>query len=141
MISHGIVDEGDSIIILPVRAWRGMGSPNLMSTDNQLLSFDRRNSQNLGILTQTPVTLGEKTILVDFMVIEDPLDFNMLPGSDYMYSMKVVVSMLFRVMYFPHNKSMVTVDQLEFFHVGDIYPPRTLNLVNLALLNHYPKFY
>ena len=25
--------------------------------------------------------------------------------------------------------------------VGDIYPPCTLNLVNLALLSHYPKFY
>ena len=25
--------------------------------------------------------------------------------------------------------------------VGDIYPPCTLNLVNLALLNHYHKFY
>ena len=25
--------------------------------------------------------------------------------------------------------------------VGDIYPPCTFNLVNLALLNHYPKFY
>ena len=25
--------------------------------------------------------------------------------------------------------------------VGDICPPCTLNLVNLALLNHYPKFY
>ena len=25
--------------------------------------------------------------------------------------------------------------------VGDIYPPCKLNLVNLTLLNHYPKFY
>ena len=25
--------------------------------------------------------------------------------------------------------------------VGDIYPPCALNLVNLTLLNHYPKFY
>ena len=25
--------------------------------------------------------------------------------------------------------------------VGDIYPPCTFNLVNLALLNNYPKFY
>ena len=25
--------------------------------------------------------------------------------------------------------------------VGDIYPPCTLNLFNLTLLNHYPKFY
>ena len=25
--------------------------------------------------------------------------------------------------------------------VGDIYPPCTLNLANLALLNHYPEFH
>ena len=25
--------------------------------------------------------------------------------------------------------------------VGDIYPPCTLNLVNLTVLNHYPKLY
>ena len=54
-----------------------------MSTASQLLAFDRRNCVALGILAQTHVTLGGKTILVDFMVIEDPLDFNMLLGCDY----------------------------------------------------------
>ena len=29
----------------------------------------------------------------------------------------------------------------EVEDVGDIYPTCTLNLVNLYLLNHYPKFY
>ena len=48
------------------------------------------------------------------MVIEDPLDFNMLLGWDYVYATKVVVSTFFRAMYFPHNESIVTVDQLEF---------------------------
>ena len=69
----------------------------------------------MGILTQVPVTLSEKTILVDFMVIEDPLDFNMILGRDYIYAMQVVVSMFFHViMYFPHNKIIVIVIQLCF---------------------------
>ena len=71
-----------------------------MSTASQLLEFNRRTFIALGILTQTHVTLGGKTILVDFMVIEDPLDFNILLGCDYYYSRKDVVSILFHVMYF-----------------------------------------
>ena len=87
MISHCIVNEGASISILYSRAWRGMGSLDLVSTTSQLLAFDRRTSTTLGIISQTPVTLGGKTVLVDFMVIEDPLDFNMLLRSYYVYSM------------------------------------------------------
>ena len=69
----------------------------------------------MGIFAQTPVTLGGKTVLVDFMVIEDSLDFNMLLGGDYAYSMQVVVSTFFHVMYFNHGKEIVTIDQLDFF--------------------------
>src|SRR5713226_2576788 len=98
MIACCIVDEGASVSILFARAWRGMGSPSLVSTTSHLLAFDRRNSTALGILSQTPITLGGKTILVDFMVIEDPLDFNMLLGRDYVYAMQAMVSTLFRVM-------------------------------------------
>ena len=59
-----------------------------MLASSQLLTFDRRNCLALGILHQTPVTLGGKIVLVDFMVIEDPLDFNMLLGHDYVYAVK-----------------------------------------------------
>ena len=48
------------------------------------------------------------------MVVRGPLDFNLLLGRDYVYAMKAVVSTLFRVMSFPHNGSIVTVDQLSF---------------------------
>ena len=58
----------------------------------------------MGFLAQTPVTLGGKTVLVEFMVIEDPLDFNMLLGRDYVYAMQAVVSTLFCVMYFNHGE-------------------------------------
>ena len=53
------------------------------------------------------------------MVIEDPLDFNMLLGCDYVYAMQAVVSTFFRVMYFNHGEEIVTIDQLDFLD-----PPR-----------------
>ena len=80
----------------------------------------------MGILSQTPVTLGGKTILVDFMVIEDPLDFNMLLGCDYVYAMQAVVSTFFRVMYFNHGEEIVTIDQLDFL---DPSPDPTIDQV------------
>jgi hypothetical protein len=46
-------------------------------------------------------------------VVQGPLDFNMLLGHDYVYAMHVVVSTLFWVMHFPHNGSIVSIDQLE----------------------------
>ena len=85
-----------------------------MSTASQLLAFDRITCIALGILAQTSVTFGGITVLVDFMMIEDPLDFNMLLGHDYVYAMQVVVSTLFRVMYFNHGEEIVTIDQLDF---------------------------
>ena len=62
-IARSIVDEGAPVSILFARAWRGMGSPSLVSTASQLLAFDRRTCIALGILTQTPVTLGGKNVL------------------------------------------------------------------------------
>ena len=62
-----------------------------MSNDSQFLYFDRITRQALGILTQTSVTLGRKIVLVDFMVIEDPLDFNILLQRDYFYVMQDVI--------------------------------------------------
>ena len=65
---------------------------------------------SLGILAQTRIRLGGKTILVDFMVIEDPLEFNMLLGRDYVYAMQAMVSTFFRVVYFNHGEEIVTID-------------------------------
>ena len=80
-----------------------MGSPSLVLTTSQLQYFDRRTNIALGILPQTPVILSGKTILVDFMVIENPLDFNMLLKHDYVYAMQAVVSTVFHAMYFDHG--------------------------------------
>ena len=119
---------------MSVCAWRGLGSPRLVSTASQLLEFDRRTCIALVILAQTPITLGGKTILVDFMVIEDPLDFNMLLGCDYVYCMQAVVFTFFCVMYFNHGEEIVTIDQFNF---SDLSPDPTRDQVFPLLI---PRF-
>ena len=42
------------------------------------------------------------------------MDLNLFLGQDYVYAIKFVVSTLFRVMSFPHNGNIVTIDQLLF---------------------------
>jgi hypothetical protein len=105
-----IMDEGSSASILPSSVWKVLGSPKLMSASHELLAFDRRPSEYLGVLPQLPISLGGKTVLFDVIVVQDSLDFNMLLRCDYVYAMNVVVSMLFRVMHFPHNGRIVTID-------------------------------
>jgi hypothetical protein len=79
-----------------------------------LLAFNRRTSQPLGTLPQFPVTLGGKTVFIDVMVVQDPLNFSSLLGRDYVYAMKDIVSTLFHMISFPHDGIMVTIDQLSF---------------------------
>ena len=52
---------------------------------------------------------------MNVMVVPRPLDFNLLLGRDYTYAMGVLVSSLFRVVCFPHEGQIVTIDQLLFF--------------------------
>ena len=72
----------------------------MLATD-QILDFNRRPTTPLGTLPYFPITLGGKTVCIDVMVVQGPLDFNILLGRNYVYAMKAVVSTLFRVMHFP----------------------------------------
>ena len=85
-----------------------------MTAINQILDFNRIPTTPLGILPYFPITLGGKTVCIDVMVVQGPLDFNLLLGHDYVYAMNAVVSTLFRVMHFPHEGKIVTIDQLSF---------------------------
>ena len=89
-------------------------SPLLALVTHNLLAFNIRTSQPLGTLPQFPVTLRGKNVFIDVMVVQDPLDFSLLLGRDYVYAMKAIVSTLFCVIYFPHDGRNVTFDQLSF---------------------------
>jgi hypothetical protein len=109
-----LLDEGVSISILSFVAWHALCCPLLAPVTQKLLAFNRRTSQPLGTLPLFPLTLGGKNVFIDVMVVQDPLDFSLLLGWDYIYSIKSIVSTLFRVIYFPHDGRMVTIDQLYF---------------------------
>jgi hypothetical protein len=98
-----LIDEGLSVSILSSLAWQALGCPPLAPVTQNMLAFNRRTSQPLGILPQFPVTLGGKTVFIDVMVVQDSLDFSLLLGQDYFYAMKAIVSTLFRVISFPHD--------------------------------------
>jgi hypothetical protein len=112
-VPQTLIDEGASVSILSSVAWYALGCPQLAPVTHSLLAFNRGTSQPLGILPQFPVTLGGKTVFIDVMVVRDPLDFTLLLGRDYVYAMKAIVSTLFRVISFPHDGRIVTIDQLS----------------------------
>jgi hypothetical protein len=142
-VPQTLIDEGSSVSILSYFAWKALGCPPLAPVTQNLLAFNRRTSQPLGTLPQFPVTLGGKTVFIDFMVVQDPLDFSLLLGRYYVYAMKAIVSTLFRVIYFPHDGRVATVDQLSFIDpawiaslngscMQTISPPPQVNYVALC---------
>lgn len=110
-----IIDEGASVSILSSTSWKALGSPSLLPELRNLTGFDKGTSRPLGILSNVPITFRRKTVHMNVMVVQGPLDYNLLLRRDYIYCMGVVVSSLFRVMCFPHEGRMVKlVDQLSF---------------------------
>ena len=110
-----IIDEGASVSILSSIAWKALGSPALLPEMRNLTGFDKGTSRPLGILPNVPITLKGKTVQMNVMVVQGPLDYNLLLGRDYIYCMGAIVSSLFRVMCFPHEGRVVKlVDQLSF---------------------------
>jgi hypothetical protein len=142
-ITKMLIDEGSSVSIFSSIAWKALGCPPLAPVTQNLLAFNRRTSQPLGTLPQFPVTLGGKTVFIDVMVVQDPLDFSLLLGRDYVYAMKSIMSTLFRVIYFPHDGRVVTIDQLSFIdpawiaslngsYMQTVSPPPQVNYVALS---------
>jgi hypothetical protein len=48
-------------------------------------------------------------------VVDAPLDYNLLLGRSWSYAMTAIVSSVFRLIKFPHNGKIVTIDQLTYF--------------------------
>ena len=53
-------------------------------------------------------------------VVDAPLDYNLLLGRSWTYSMQVVVAIVFWVLLFPHEGRIMTIDQLSFSRPGPL---------------------
>jgi hypothetical protein len=51
---------------------------------------------------------------VEGEVVDASLDYNILLGISWTYAMQAVVATVFRVLWFPYEDQIVTIDQLSF---------------------------
>jgi hypothetical protein len=96
-----------------------------------LRAYDGRPSSPKFLFQNVPIELGGKTILIDIEVIDTPLDYNILFGRSYMYVMKAVSYSVFRMMMFPHNGKIVTINQITHYE-----PNHFANIDNILTLVH-----
>jgi hypothetical protein len=111
--------------------WQKHGSPELIPSSITLRAYDGRPSSPEGLFQNVPVELRGKTILIDIELIDAPLDYNILFDRSYMYAMKAVASSVFRTMMFPHNRKIVTIDQVSHYE-----PNPSANIDNILPLIH-----
>jgi hypothetical protein len=115
-ICRTVIDEGASTFVISFACWETIGSPPLNESQNTLKDFNGSGFKPYGVIPLFPITLEGKTVQVEVEVFDAPLDYNLLLGRSWIYSMHVVVSTLFRVVCFPHQGKVVTIDQLAFFN-------------------------
>jgi hypothetical protein len=133
-IHRCIIDEGASTCIMSKTVWQKLSSPELIPSAITLRAYDGRPSSPEGLFQNVPVELKGKTILIDIEVIDAPLDYNILFGCSYMYAMKAVASSVFRKIMFPHNRKIVTIDQVSHYD-----PNPSASLDNILPLIHTNK--
>jgi hypothetical protein len=113
-IFRTVVDEGASTCVMSLACWKAIGQPALSPSPTLLTAFDGRSFRPHGIIPSFPVQLGGKTVCVEVEVVDAPLDYNLLLGWSWTYAMQAVVATVFRVLLFPHEGRIVTIDQLSF---------------------------
>jgi hypothetical protein len=55
---------------------------------------------------------------VDLKVVDTPLDYNLLLGCNWTYSMTEIVSSVFHTLCFPHNGKIMMINQLSFAYTS-----------------------
>ena len=109
-----MIDEGTAASVMSLSCWKGLGSPALSKLGNMLTTFDGILFRPHDILPSLEVQLGGNTIAIAVKVVDAPLDYNILLSRNWIYNMQVVASSLFRVVCFPLDGKVVTVDQRSF---------------------------
>jgi hypothetical protein len=129
-IFRTVVDEGASTCVISLAYWKAIGQPELSPSPTLLTAFDGRSFRPHGIIPSFPVQLGGKTVCVEVEVVDAPIDYNLLLGRSWTYAMQAVVATIFRVLLFPHEGRIVTIDQLSFSRPDPALGASTVPLVD-----------
>jgi hypothetical protein len=109
-IFRTVVDEGASTCMMSLACWKAIGQPVLSPSPNSSYYFRRRSFRPHGIIPSFTMQLGGKTVCIEVEVVNAPLDYNILLGRSWTYAMHAVVAIVFRVLLFPHEGQIVSID-------------------------------
>ena len=115
IIPWNFVYKGASTLVLSISYWKSLGSPSITPSPTILIGFDGRSFFPYGIFTALPITLGGKTVIFKIEVIDRPLECNLLLVRNWTYAMKAFPSIVFCIIWFPHEVNIITVYQLDFY--------------------------
>ena len=96
--------------------WKAIGSPIITSSPTTLKAFDGRGFQPYGILPTLSIDSGGKTISMYVEVVDAPLYY--LLDRNWFYEMAIITSSIFRLIKFPHQGKIITIDQLDFCNLN-----------------------
>ena len=74
------MDEGASTCVMSLSCWKGLGSPEIVSSQSMFKSFHGHVFKPHGIVPSFPVTLGGKTVNVEVEFVNASIDDNLLLG-------------------------------------------------------------
>jgi hypothetical protein len=126
-IHQTIMDEGASTCVMSLICWKGLKSHARNKSPTISCAFDGLGFHPHGILQSLPIHLGGKTTTVDVEVVDAPLDYNLLLGRSWFYSMTCVTLSVFLCLQFPYQAKIFTIDQLDLC-TTDAHAPATNNI-------------
>ena len=113
-MSKMLVDGGASINLMPYTTSRklGKGPGDLIETDMMLRDFGGNASKTWGAMN-VELTIGSKTLLTTFFVIDGKGSYSLLLGCDWIHANCCVPSTMHRCLIQCHG------DDVELVHADD----------------------
>jgi hypothetical protein len=90
-----VIDESNAMCVMSLTCWKAIGSPTLSQYLTMLTAFDGHYFGPHGTLPTFLVQLGGKTVEVDVEVVDVPLDYKLLLGHNWTYTMTTIISSIF----------------------------------------------
>ena len=84
------------------KCWQALGSPTLVQSHTVRKAFDGHSLSPHGLIVSFPIKWGNKTVTMDVELVDAPIDFNFLLGRSWIHAMIAIVSLVSRVIRFPH---------------------------------------
>ncbi|XP_062093611.1 uncharacterized protein LOC133799630 [Humulus lupulus] len=106
-----LVDRGSGVDILFWEAFQKMGleENQIRPSTTPILGFNSQRVYPKGVI-RLPVVVAERTLLVDFLIIDSTTSYNAIMGRNWIHRMQGVVSTLHQVMRCLSPNGRYTVD-------------------------------